>query len=203
MRPRAHFRTVLRWSSITVMLAAMTLMIGSFLGPWKRGPARLFGPDPESMRTSTYSWRSRVVELGDGHFGMIVINYSHSLTQHPGLFAQHGESDGQIRQEVLAHYQDIEAVRNDLALIWGARASQLNVTRFPDWQSLAPGCWFFSIPLWQLRIVFVILAACCGLVAWTSVRPVPTGHCRRCRYDLRGLPTSSNCPECGAGSTPN
>lgn len=37
-----------------------------------------------------------------------------------------------------------------------------------------------------------------AVVLWAiRFRRVPPGHCKRCRYDLRGLPAGTACPECG------
>jgi hypothetical protein len=40
-----------------------------------------------------------------------------------------------------------------------------------------------------------VLLLMCSAVA-VRKRPIP-GHCTKCRYDLRSLPTDSPCPECG------
>jgi len=48
----------------------------------------------------------------------------------------------------------------------------------------------WTFPLWPLT------ALGAGLLAWRWVRRVPPGHCRACRYDLRGL-SGGVCPECG------
>lgn len=52
----------------------------------------------------------------------------------------------------------------------------------------------FSLPWWMLGALGGLLASA-GL--W-SIR-TPRGHCRKCEYDLRGLPAGASvCPECGA-----
>jgi hypothetical protein len=51
----------------------------------------------------------------------------------------------------------------------------------------------WELPLWPM---FVLSA---GYLAWRRFWRVPPGHCRACRYDLRGL-TTGVCPECGARS---
>ncbi len=48
------------------------------------------------------------------------------------------------------------------------------------------------IPLW---IPFVLLAVPTALLWWRDRKP-PSGHCKRCGYDLTGN-LSGVCPECG------
>jgi len=51
-----------------------------------------------------------------------------------------------------------------------------------------------SVPWWMLGAIGGLLA-CAGF--W-GIR-TPRGHCRKCEYDLRGLPAGASvCPECGA-----
>lgn len=53
------------------------------------------------------------------------------------------------------------------------------------------------IPLWPLAVVVAPLFI---LAWWRSILPVPEGHCRKCWYDLRGVPEAEGvvrCPECG------
>jgi hypothetical protein len=49
------------------------------------------------------------------------------------------------------------------------------------------------IPLWMSALVCGAL----GAVGVWKCRPPLVGVCRRCRYDLDGLPYSAICPECG------
>lgn len=54
------------------------------------------------------------------------------------------------------------------------------------------------IPLWMTALA-------CGAVGAVGVwkcRPPLVGVCRRCRYDLDGLPDAAVCPECGRRSAP-
>ncbi len=59
--------------------------------------------------------------------------------------------------------------------------------------------WYAPGPLIGVKVWF--LAAICTVPALALLlmlrRFVPPGHCRRCRYDLRGL-AGDKCPECGA-----
>jgi hypothetical protein len=50
---------------------------------------------------------------------------------------------------------------------------------------------YVAIPLWPFAL---------GLAALSFVthRRSPRNACRHCRYDLRGLPPTTPCPECGA-----
>jgi len=52
--------------------------------------------------------------------------------------------------------------------------------------------WFLRVPLWP----FALLSGWYLLRA-TLAAPLQPGCCRVCRYDLRGLPATSVCPECG------
>jgi hypothetical protein len=58
--------------------------------------------------------------------------------------------------------------------------------------------WGVSVPMWQLAMASVIL----GLLAGWLERIIgaETG-CRRCGYDLTGLPAGAVCPECGSPPT--
>lgn len=53
----------------------------------------------------------------------------------------------------------------------------------------------FDLALWPF---FLLVAAPIAYVWWRD-RPPPPGHCRICRYDLRGV-VGPVCPECGAGA---
>jgi len=48
----------------------------------------------------------------------------------------------------------------------------------------------------------VLFAVLTPLVRWRGARRLRAGVCPRCRYDVRGLPPESSCPECGAPSAP-
>lgn len=52
---------------------------------------------------------------------------------------------------------------------------------------------FFQLPMWLWAAGFSILTL---LFWWLDRTPIPTSHCRKCRYDLTGN-TSGVCPECG------
>lgn len=51
-----------------------------------------------------------------------------------------------------------------------------------------------SQPFMAMLVPAIIAAA----MWWRRWRRVPSGHCARCRYDLRGLGPDTACPECGA-----
>lgn len=79
---------------------------------------------------------------------------------------------------------------NSHALAW-ATADNL----FPglwQWQRWAPGP-LIGVKLW---VVASICSLPLAVVALRLRRRVPEGHCRKCRYDLRGL-SGEVCPECG------
>lgn len=60
-----------------------------------------------------------------------------------------------------------------------------------------PTWWFVRLPLWIPALGWLGL----GARPWYLHFAVPAGHCRRCRYDLRGQEAgaggSVRCPECG------
>jgi hypothetical protein len=47
-------------------------------------------------------------------------------------------------------------------------------------------------------LVAVFALAMIGWVLWEDLQDPPPGHCRACGYDLRGRPSETSCPECGA-----
>jgi hypothetical protein len=58
----------------------------------------------------------------------------------------------------------------------------------------------FVVPLWPLAVVVAPLFFAAW---WRSILPIPKGHCRKCWYDLRGVPEIDGmvrCPECGEPS---
>jgi hypothetical protein len=57
----------------------------------------------------------------------------------------------------------------------------------------------------RLKLLTIPCAVAAGLAVWLlRPRAYPPGRCRRCGYDLRGLP-NEGCPECGhrKASSPN
>jgi hypothetical protein len=61
------------------------------------------------------------------------------------------------------------------------------ITSSPDGRTVA------YLPIW---ILLTPLAVATGLLWWIDRRRIPSGHCRRCGYNLTGN-ISGRCPECG------
>ncbi|MGH7131407.1 MAG: hypothetical protein ACREJO_05630 [Phycisphaerales bacterium] len=64
---------------------------------------------------------------------------------------------------------------------------------------------FLNVILWPIALVG--LGSGAGLLQWDRYarrRRAMAGHCRKCGYDLAGLPrgTGAPCPECGAATRP-
>ncbi len=55
-----------------------------------------------------------------------------------------------------------------------------------------------TVPHW-LPVAVLAVAPLAWLAGWRDRRRYPTGHCRRCGYDLRASP--EKCPECGTAAT--
>lgn len=53
------------------------------------------------------------------------------------------------------------------------------------------------ISLWFLAALFILPGTGLGFSAWHGIRRARIGLCVKCNYDLRGLPASAPCPECG------
>lgn len=61
--------------------------------------------------------------------------------------------------------------------------------------------WLVRLPMSYPTIGLGVLAALAGGPALRRrLGPAPAGQCPKCRYDLRGLPKGSACPECGRGA---
>lgn len=57
--------------------------------------------------------------------------------------------------------------------------------------------WGILISLWFLAAVFLLTGTGLAFSARRSIRRARIGLCVKCCYDLRGLPASAPCPECG------
>ena len=69
----------------------------------------------------------------------------------------------------------------------------------PAYEHHATANWQLFIPMW---ILLLLTTPLCLALWWPDLRRrIPPGHCPNCRYDLRGLPPNSPCPECGKGAT--
>jgi hypothetical protein len=67
----------------------------------------------------------------------------------------------------------------------------------PMYGSTPSGRTYIWIPLWTPWL----LAAAGSALLWFRDRPPqPLDKCPRCRYDRRGLPADSPCPECGTAA---
>jgi hypothetical protein len=56
---------------------------------------------------------------------------------------------------------------------------------------------YVTVPLWQIFLALLLPSS----LLWRTDRPVPPGHCRKCRYNLAGN-TTRRCPECGTAIRP-
>ncbi len=70
---------------------------------------------------------------------------------------------------------------------------------------IGPGYWRVYLYSWfvQVQLVYVALLLALPPVISRVLRSRRAAwECRRCRYDLRGLPAAAACPECGAEIVP-
>ncbi len=93
-----------------------------------------------------------------------------------------------------ASFQSPNSDLNSWGLAWATVDAM-----FPGlwrWDWYAPG------PVIGIRLWFAAALATVPALVLLALRRryVPPGHCRGCRYDLRGL-TSERCPECGEAAS--
>lgn len=79
--------------------------------------------------------------------------------------------------------------------------------RDPGWQ-LVPqsrdkyGSTEVVVPLWIPLVMCVVPCVVWWRAESRRRAAARLGRCPACDYDMRGLPSTTNCPECGPGSTP-
>jgi len=89
---------------------------------------------------------------------------------------------------------------------WDVRVGRVNLPYHADWKHAGRfparvGATGGYAPAWILPACLLVPT----VLAWyldirAKRRALGVGRCRKCRYDLRGLPAGSRCPECGAKS---
>lgn len=90
-------------------------------------------------------------------------------------------------------------------------------TQYDRWRTFGPGCenpgmgrfnWWFdynavapgrsiSLPIWSLSVLAALVAVSGWFLDAKARRRARTGACQSCGYSVTGLPTATNCPECG------
>lgn len=174
---RRRRRTVLLVLSAALAAVMWAACVTSYLVEWST-----FTKGPERPRTAP----TGVVATGvTGAVAMPVErDESHYMFGH-GLIAIHSNT------VYTASFQSPNSDLNSWGLAWATV------------DNMFPGLWRFDsyaagpvigVKTWFAATVFTVPAVV--LLAMRR-RYVPPGHCRKCRYDLRGL-SGEKCPECGA-----
>jgi len=80
---------------------------------------------------------------------------------------------------------------------WAKGGPHFSLVWWFKWQTLGSG-WDLVVPLWAPVLLAVLVTAAAWRRDAFAKRIERAGHCSKCGYDRRGLPTDSLCPECGA-----
>lgn len=177
---RRHRRTIVHGASVALAALAWAACGASYVVEWSA-----FTKGPERLRTTP----TGVVATGPtGAIAMPVERDETHLMFGHGLFALY--SSTVYTSSFQLPYSDL----NSRVLAWATVDSMFpglcRADRYPCGPVMGVKTWpvacIATLPL------VVVLAA--------HRRFVPPGHCRKCRYDLRGL-NGETCPECGLAAS--